>query len=96
MRRLGWLLTTLAALVVALVVVAPARVAGVALERASQGALALTSTDGTLWHGRGTLRAGTVGLPVTWRLEPGALLRGNVAVTLGSDADDGAPRGRIE
>jgi hypothetical protein len=76
MRRALLILLWLVAFAVILVAIAPASLAGAALERISEGTLALAEAEGTLWRGRGTLIAARIArVPVAWSIEPWPLLR---------------------
>ena len=92
LRLLGFALL----LAIALAVLAPAALLAPTVDRISGGALALLDADGTVWNGRGTLALRGQPLPVTWRVEPAAIVGGEVAVRV--TAPDGAratPRARL-
>ena len=76
MRRALLILVWLVAFAAIVVAIAPASLAGAALERISEGTLALAEAEGTLWRGRGTLTAARIArVPVAWSIEPWPLLR---------------------
>lgn len=79
MRRALIILIVVVAFAAVTVAIAPASLAGVALERASGGTVALADADGTLWRGRGTITAArALRVPVVWSIEPWALVRGEL------------------
>jgi hypothetical protein len=80
----------LALLVAALAALAPASLGGAWVSAASEGALRLADTSGTVWRGAGTLTdaPGSWRLPLAWRLSPLAALRGVADVEL-------VPGGRV-
>jgi Type II secretion system (T2SS), protein N len=79
MRRTAVILVAIVAIALVAVAIAPASLAGLAVERASRGALTLTDADGTIWQGRGSLTAGSVlRLPVAWSIDAWPLLRGEI------------------
>ena len=79
MRRAIVILIAIVAVVVVIAAIAPASLAGVALERATNGVLTLAEADGTVWRGRGTLTdAGAVRVPLAWSIDPWPMLRGEL------------------
>lgn len=81
MRRTLLILAAIAAIVaVEFVWLAPATLASRRLEKATDGALRLSDTEGTIWHARGMLIAGASRLPVAWDLEFWPLLKGEMRV----------------
>ena len=75
-------------LLIALLVLAPASLLGIAVEHASKGDLTLTESTGTLWHGRGVIvgmRSGARA-PVEWRVNSANLFPPtiNISVSLNS------------
>ena len=97
MRRSLVVLAALVALVAAIVATAPATLAGAALERVSNGTLALANADGTVWRGQATLTAArALKLPVVWSIVPWPLLRGELRVDVVAPAETSrAPRAVI-
>jgi general secretion pathway protein N len=97
MRRGLLILISLVAFVAIVVTIAPASLAGVALERISEGRVALAEAEGTLWRGRGTLTAARVArVPVAWSIEPWPLLRGELRLQLSPPVAIGnSPRAQI-
>ena len=83
-------------LIVALALRAPASLVTPRLEHLTSDRVSLVDTQGTLWHGSGTLAAGDQRLPISWRIHPASLARGEIALTL-TPASAGAttPRGDI-
>jgi len=81
-------------LVAAIAAYAPAALFDGALAAATQQRLRLVDATGPWWDGRGTVAArdGTVMLPVRWRVDGAALLRGAAVVRV---ADDGGLRATI-
>ena len=95
MRRWALLAMGVGAYALALIVLAPATLLDIALERSSAGRLRLAEAQGTLWSGSGRLeirdarqRIG-VGKRLTWRMAPTSLLRGQL--TLEVQTDSSAP-----
>jgi len=74
----------LALLVAALAAFAPASLGGAWVAAATDGALRLADTSGSVWRGAGTLTdaAGAWRVPLAWRLSPLAALRGVADVEL--------------
>jgi hypothetical protein len=66
---------------------APAALVDGHLARTSAGMLRLDRAEGTVWQARGVLIAGTVGIPIAWRVEAWPLLRGEVRLHVLPDAD---------
>jgi hypothetical protein len=96
MRRILLLAAALVIFALAGVALAPASLAGFALERATRGAVTFAGAEGTIWRGRGTLVAGSAQLPLGWTLDAWPLLRGQLRVHL--EAPEGAiaaPRGVV-
>jgi hypothetical protein len=92
-------LTILVALVVAFAafaLLAPASLLDRRLAAATDGKLRLSDTEGTVWHGRGSIgdARGAWRVPVAWEVDPLALARGALAVTF-EPRGDGGPRGRV-
>lgn len=97
MRRVLLILIWLVAFAVIAVAIAPASLASAALERISEGTVALAEAEGTLWRGRGTLTATRVArVPVAWSIEPWPLLRGELRIQMFPPAAIGnSPRAQI-
>ena len=80
MRRLLLAVVLLLVLVSVYLVLLPASWMDAALQRASQGSLAMTGTSGSLWRGEGSLQAvlpsgeAVTLAPVRWHVVPGELL----------------------
>ncbi len=98
MRRALLIVAVAAALAAAIVAFAPATLASAWIARASRDTIALAGAEGTIWHGRGTLVAGSEArLPLAWSLDPWPLLRGEVRFSLAPfDAAAPLPRGEID
>jgi hypothetical protein len=79
--------TGIAVLVAAIAAFAPAALFDGALAAASQQRLRLVDATGPWWDGRGTVTArdGTARLPVRWRVDGAALLRGALVVRVADD-----------
>ncbi len=75
---------------------APATLLDARLAAATQGQLRLTGAAGSLWNGRGVVTGESHAwtLPVSWKVDPSALVRGEMAVTL-HDGGSGEPRGKL-
>ncbi|HET7766632.1 MAG TPA: type II secretion system protein N [Burkholderiales bacterium] len=93
LRRTGvrFAILGVAAYLVFLVANLPAAWFGVALERASGGAVALGDARGTVWKGRGSLAVRSAGsfravADVEWRCNPLSVFTGRLAVTLSGAA----------
>lgn len=83
MRRTLLFLAAIAAIVaVEFVWLAPATLAGRRLEQATDGALRLADTEGTIWHARGMLIGGASRLPLAWDLEFWPLLKGEMRLRI--------------
>lgn|SRR5512145_62122 len=91
MRKLLYVLAALAALLITMLVIAPAQWAASALKSASNGRLELAEASGTVWNGSALLvlasspepGAPRATLPerLAWRLSPWALLLGQLDLT---------------
>ena len=97
MRRMLVILVSLVGFAAIVVALAPASLAGVALQRASGGAVTLAVADGTLWHGRGTITSGpALRVPVAWSIDPWPLVRGELWLHLSPpNAAGPSPHGEI-
>lgn len=79
-------LLALALMLLLLVAKLPATWLDYALRTASQGTLTMTATEGTLWHGSGSLQAILPSAEVhtldklNWRVDPGALLKAGLRI----------------
>ncbi len=83
-------------LIVAVAALAPATLLAPPIARESGGVLTLVEAAGTVWSGRGTLFAAGERIPVAWKVEPAAILGGELAVRLtGQDAARPLPRALI-
>jgi general secretion pathway protein N len=92
MRKLLYVVAALAALLVTMLVIAPAQWAASALNNASNGRLELAEASGTVWNGSALLvlasspepGAPRATLPerLVWRLSPWALLLGQLDLTV--------------
>ena len=83
-------------LAIAVAALAPATLLAPPIARESGGALTLVEAAGTVWSGRGTLFAAGERIPLAWKVEPAAILGGELAVRLtGPDAAHPLPRARI-
>jgi general secretion pathway protein N len=90
-------LAFVAALLVALVALAPSTLLDDRLSIATQGRLRLASARGTLWHGTAMLTdaAGTWSIPVDWRVQPSPAAL-SAALVLEPPPNRTQPRGRVE
>lgn len=85
MKRWSMLLIGLGVYAFTLVATAPATLADAGLQRASNGRLRLAESSGTLWSGVGFFEVrgadGQTGIAsaLSWRLQPGALFRAQLA-----------------
>ena len=97
MKTLAALLALTLLLLVALATFAPATLLDAQLDAATQGQLRLADTAGTLWKGRGlvTNAQRTLSLPVSWDVDPLALARGDMAISLHAPSGGDLPRGEI-
>jgi len=84
-------------LLAAVATLAPAALLDARLAAATHGGLRLTDTAGTVWNGRGKLTGNTRtwSLPVQWKLDPIAALRGGVSITLQASEGGDVPRGSV-
>jgi hypothetical protein len=84
-------------LLAAVAVFAPATLLDSRLDTATQGQLRLADATGTAWNGRGLLTNAqrTWSLPVSWKVDPFALVRGDGAVSLQAAEVGDLPRGDI-
>ncbi len=97
MKPLSVLAAFTGLVLVAFAAFAPAGLLDPRLDAQTQGRLRLADTAGTIWDGRGTLtnEQRTWSLPVHWKIDPLALLRGDASLTLQPvDAGD-LPRGAV-
>jgi len=76
---------------------APATLLDMRLEMATQGQLRLVDTAGSVWNGRGlvTNAQRTWSLPVGWSVDPLALARGDMLITLRAAEGGDLPRGNV-
>lgn len=92
LRFLGFALL----LAIALAVLAPAALLAPQVGTLSGGALTLHDAEGTVWNGRGTLAVQGQRLPVAWRVEPAAVVGGELAVRVTApDGPRATPRVRL-
>ena len=91
------LLALVVIVVVEAVWLAPASLVDSRLTRVTEGAVRLADAEGTLWHARGNLIAGTARMPIAWRIEGWPILLGELRLHLmpGSGRADGSPRAII-
>ncbi|HYR00144.1 MAG TPA: type II secretion system protein N, partial [Casimicrobiaceae bacterium] len=83
MRRALVVVAAIVVVLAAIAAFAPAALVGVAVERLSRGAVSIAESDGTVWHGRGTLDVqGAARVPLEWRLDPFALARGEARMAI--------------
>ena len=87
-----------AMLLVAIVAFAPATLLDRRATALANGKLRIADAAGTLWRGTGTLSdtQGTWRVPIGWRIDPLALARDAVSVTLIPPGGAGVPRGNAE
>ena len=94
MKRLLTAGLLLLALVFTYLVMLPSTWIDAALQRASQGTLAMTGTTGTFWRGEGSLQALLPGgeavtlVPVSWTIAPGELLALKLHINAQSTRDN--------
>ncbi len=96
MRRILLLAAAIVLFALAGVALAPASLAGFAIERATRGAATFAGAEGTIWRGRATLMTAGAQLPFGWTLDAWPLLHGELRVHL--EAPEGivaAPQGVI-
>lgn len=96
MRRILLLAAAIVLFALAGAALAPASLAGLAVERATRGAATFAGAEGTIWRGRATLMTAGAQLPLDWTLDAWPLLRGELRVHL--EAPEGAvaaPQGVI-
>jgi len=79
----------------AAVALAPAALVDDRVARISGGAIRLADTSGSVWHGHGIFAAGTLRLPVDWRIDPWAFARGELRLRVAPGAGAGAPRASL-
>jgi hypothetical protein len=96
LKSLLKLATGIVLLVAAIAAFAPATLLDAPLADFTQRRLRLADATGPWWRGRGAVTSadGNARIPVSWRLDDAALVRGSLAVRLG-DGDDGEPRAAI-
>jgi hypothetical protein len=98
MGRIVALVVAVALLIaVALVWLAPATLVATRLDHATAGALTFANAEGTVWKARGSLVAGGIAVPAAWALDPWALARGELRITVAPFGGEptGGPRGEI-
>jgi hypothetical protein len=96
MRRILLLATAVVLVALAGTALAPASLAGLAVERASRGAATLAGAEGTIWRGRATLVAGGAQMPLAWSMDAWPLVLGQLRIRLlPPDGELSAPRGAI-
>jgi hypothetical protein len=87
MRRALVVVAAIVVVLAAIAAFAPAALVGVAVERLSRGAVSIAESDGTVWHGRGTLDVqGALRLPLEWRVDLLPLARGEARMTVAPPA----------
>jgi hypothetical protein len=96
-RALVIFLAVAVATAMAAVCLAPAALMDAHVAGLTGGALRLAAAEGTVWRARGDLVAGTSRLPIAWRMEPWALVQGELRlhVTPAFDGPDRAPHADI-
>jgi hypothetical protein len=84
-------------LLAAVALFAPAALLDARLDSSTQGHLRLANATGTVWNGRGVVTDAqrTWSLPVGWKVDPLALLRGDRLLTLQAAEGGDLPRGDI-
>jgi hypothetical protein len=84
-------------LVAAVAWFAPAALLDARLDSATQGHLRLANAAGTVWNGRGVITDAprTWSLPVGWKVDPLAILRGDRLIALQAAEGGDLPRGDI-
>ncbi len=86
-KALRWHLTIgLAAFLVGLAVFAPASLLESSLQKALAGNGSFRPQGGTLWAGSGTLTAGKMVIPLSWRFDAAALLRLRLGINVNFDS----------
>jgi hypothetical protein len=84
-------------LLAAVALFAPAALLDARLDSSTQGRLRLANATGTVWNGRGIVTDAqrTWSLPVGWKVDPLAILRGDRLLTLQAAEGGDLPRGDI-
>jgi hypothetical protein len=84
-------------LLAAVALFAPAALLDARLDSSTQGHLRLANATGTVWNGRGVVTDAqrTWSLPVGWKVDPLAILRGDRLLTLQAAEGGDLPRGDI-
>ena len=97
MKALAVLVAVAVPLLAALAMFAPATLLDGELDAATQGHLRLANTAGTVWNGRGlvTNEQRTWSLPVSWKVDSLAIVRGHAAITLQAVEGGDLPRGDV-
>jgi hypothetical protein len=98
MRTLAYAGVAILALIAAAIAFAPASLVDSRVNAMTDGQVRLAATEGTIWHGRGTvvMGDGVPPIPLAWRLDPWSLARGEALITLNAPQDGvGPPRGHI-
>ncbi len=96
-RRRAFVLFAMVAIAVAVEAawLAPATLLDPYAARASGGVLRVADAEGTVWHGRGNVVAGTARIPVAWRVGFWPLLQGVLRVDVTSGTRAETPRATI-
>ena len=96
MKILG-VLVAVASLLLALAMFAPASLLDARLHAATQGHLRLADAAGTVWNGRGlvTSEPRTWSLPVSWKIDPLSVVRGDILIALQAPEGGDLPRGKV-
>jgi general secretion pathway protein N len=97
MKSLALLVPFAMLLLAAVAAFAPATLLDARIDTATQGQLRLADAAGTVWSGRGLLTNAqrTWSLPISWKVDPLRIARGDRAITLQPAEGGDLPRGDI-
>jgi hypothetical protein len=90
-RRLSLFAAVAATSAIVAIGIAPASLVDVRVADLTNGLVRLDDADGTVWNGRGVVIARSSYVPVTWRVDPWALVRGELRVRIAAGAHTPAP-----
>jgi general secretion pathway protein N len=97
MKAVAAALAALVVVAAALFAFAPATLVDQRIAQATDGRVRIAEASGTVWHGSGRLAdaRGHVRIPVDWRIDPYAIVRGVVDASFASPRSPGALAGRV-